>query len=168
MIHPQYWSLHSIWCRLKGKSPDVISAFDIHAYLQLPLKNATVLDVGAYNGDTAEVFLKHGAKKVICVEPVKSRIKEISKRKIDLSKVEILTEPFSERHLKRLDWDCAKIDCEGYETPMVTESWARHIKNRPVVIEAHNHFIAKGLEKCGFKVIKMYDPMLGLCLMKNW
>jgi hypothetical protein len=38
-------------------------------YLPLKRNIETVLDVGAGNGETAQFYLNHGAKTVICVEP---------------------------------------------------------------------------------------------------
>ncbi len=49
------------------------------AYKVFDFKNKVVLDVGAYFGETAVIFHKFGAKKVICVEPLKENVKYILK-----------------------------------------------------------------------------------------
>ena len=43
--------------------------FGEHEYDRLPVKNRDVLDIGAYNGDTAVYFCARGASRVIAIEP---------------------------------------------------------------------------------------------------
>ena len=166
MIHPQYWSLYSIWCKLRGIPPCVLERYDIEAYLKLPLENAVVLDIGAYNGDTAELFLKHGARRVICIEPDQKLCLELERK--HLPNVEVRCRGFNEHDLEDTLWTCCKMDCEGYEALLYERGWHKHIQGRPVVLEAHNWHIKEELEKIGFRTIKVLNPMLGLTLMANF
>ena len=49
-------------------------------YGKLDVNNKTVIDVGAYNGDTANFFLKRGARKIIAYEIEEKRQTQISTR----------------------------------------------------------------------------------------
>lgn len=65
------------------------------------LNGKTVLDVGACCGETAWFYLKHGAKKVICIEADENRSKIIleNKEKLGLN-FEVYAEPFNpDKHL---------------------------------------------------------------------
>lgn len=165
MIHPQYWSLYSIYCKLRGKSPYVLSKQEINIYLKLPLKDAIVLDIGAYNGDTAELFLAHGARKVICIEPDIHRCQEMRNKK--LSNIEIKCKKYNEEDLADKSWTCCKMDCEGYEALLYENNWIKHIRNRPIILEAHNWYITNRLKALGFKPICCLDNMLGIHLMEK-
>lgn len=162
MIHPQYWSLHSIWRKFRPAT-SVMSKLDVDAYSLLPVNGKTVLDIGAYTGDTAELFLKWGAKKVIAIEPDESRCLQIWK-KFSTDKVEIRCRGVEPSDLKRHDYDVIKCDCEGYEMVIID-----HIPPEvPAVIESHCWWITDQFKKKGFRIISKPDPMLGICLMANF
>ncbi len=52
---------------------------DLSMYKVFDFKDKNVLDIGAYIGDTAILFKKWGANKVICYEPIKENVKKIKK-----------------------------------------------------------------------------------------
>jgi hypothetical protein len=74
MIHPLDWSVRSIYKRLRyGKINELYGFFpgEEEIYLSyLKPDGKIVLDIGAYNGDSAKLFLEHGAKFVHCIEIV--------------------------------------------------------------------------------------------------
>lgn len=47
---------------------------DIHTFYSAQYENKVVLDIGGFIGDTAQFFIKNGAKKVIIFEPVKKNV----------------------------------------------------------------------------------------------
>ena len=68
-----------------------------------------VLDIGAGNGETAQFYLNHGAKKIICIEP----------------KSELLTKNFGNDNrviIVPYRVDNIKSDCEGGEKNMIVET----------------------------------------------
>ncbi len=119
----------------------------------------TILDVGAYNGDSARLFLKHGAKQVIAIE----KDRELASQ-IKLQNCIVYGESFDpEKHLS-LDWDAAKVDIEGYEILLLP-----YIDSitRPMLVEVHNRYLEEKFASHGFKTIYT-DPanrILGVCLM---
>ena len=169
MIHPQYWSLDSIWKKLHNREPTALDKDDIAAYSLLPVKGKTVLDIGAYDGDTAELFLRLGAKRVICIEPDFNRYMKIIRNLYwEGSPIIVDNKQYDETDLKNYNWDCMKMDCEGYEALLYEKGWHKYIQGRPVVLEAHNWHVKEELEKIGFTTIKVLDSMLGLTLMANF
>jgi len=169
VIHPQHWSLSSIWKYLHNRDPSALSKDDIAAYSLLPVRGKVVLDIGAYDGDTAELFLRLGAKRVICIEPNFNRYMKIVRNLCYRGKPVIADDKqFDETDLKDYNWDCMKMDCEGYEALLYERGWHKYIQDRPVVLEAHNWHVKEELEKIGFTTIKTLDPMLGLSLMANF
>lgn len=168
MIHPQYWSLYSIYCyiygRIRKRRKRSLSGEDIIAYSSLPVKGKRVLDLGAYDGDTAELFLKRGALHVYCVEPVKKWADRIYRFG---NKVTVFQEKMNERHFL-LDFDCAKIDVEGYEALLFEKGWIKYILDKPCVVESYNWYLTEKFQEHGFHIIMTLDPVMGQCLvMKN-
>ncbi len=103
MIHPEYWSLMSIYQRLKYGKYDKMGENDIKCYSTLDVENKTVLDIGAYIGDSARLFLKNGAVKVICVEA-----QEKYARKITDKRCVIVNKKFT-LDMLNIYHDCAKL-----------------------------------------------------------
>ncbi len=127
------------------------------------LKGKTVLDIGACCGETAWFYLKHGAEKVICIEPDPGRVKMIEKNKESLGlNIEVIADFFRPEHLE-LNHDFVKCDIEGYEVLLLP--YARKMK--PCVLEVHTWLIRKQFEKEGFHVI--YAPQKNglICVMVN-
>jgi hypothetical protein len=77
-------------------------------YLPREGVEGTVLDVGAGNGETAQLFLNHGAEHVICVEPYSDLLTENFGKD---SRVTIVPKAVN----------LIKVDCEGGERNMVVE-----------------------------------------------
>ena len=156
MIHPQYWSLYSIYNRLFPKDT-VMSPADIKAYNTLDVKDKVVLDVGAYNGDSARLFLKNGAKKVIAVECNPDYAK-----RINLPNVEVIVEPFRLEHLT-IPHDCCKFDIESWEIDLLPVA----DKLKPTVLESHGWWITDKFKQKGFRVITDQGPPVhtGICIM---
>jgi hypothetical protein len=110
----------------------------------------TVLDVGAGEGETVELYRLMGAKKFICVEPDPqraSRLRDNSAR--NGWDAEIFEEPFSLKFLER-DFDFMKMDCEGCERVLLGTRVAF-----PCVLETHGSSTAdEFLKMDGFSIVK--------------
>jgi len=110
----------------------------------------TVLDVGAGEGETVELYRLHGAKKFICVEvdPVRAaRLRDnVAKNGWD---AEVFEEPFSLKFLER-QFDFMKMDCEGCESALLGTRVAF-----PCVLETHGAPTMDGFLKMGgFSTLK--------------
>lgn len=159
MIHPFDWSVNSIRIKMfVNLSLNAISFSDLNAYKLLKVKNKIVLDIGAYNGDTAKLFLYLGAKHVICIEKDSNLAKQIR-----LRNTTVFNESFNLKHLK-LNYDVVKMDIEGYEILLLSYLYPL----KPMVVEVHNHYLKEQFLKKGFNIIGTVDEMTGLCLMKNF
>lgn len=89
-------------------------------YRYLCVQDKVVLDIGAFNGDTASFFLDHGAKRVIAVEPDDEAFRLLLENCMDDERVFPIHAWFD--HPDKIhNWivtyhpDCTKIDCEGGE-----------------------------------------------------
>ena len=100
-------------------------------YLPIDIRNKTVLDVGAGEGETAKFFLEHGAKKVVCLESDVESYKNLYQNSKRFRGIEPLNASFSLKHLY-LDFDFLKMDIEGYEEVLLTTELTK-----PAVIEVH-------------------------------
>ena len=97
----------------------------------LPIKkNATVLDIGAGCGETAQFYLNHGAKRVIAVESDPKAFEcLVHNFKDDSRVIPILA------HI-----DNIKCDIEGSEEDMVVEThFPYHIVKKPTGFNAKNY-----------------------------
>ena len=99
------------------------------------LQGLTVLDVGAGCGETALFFLSNGAKKVICVEPEPeaARVLSLNVRSQGWN-VQVFERPLS-LDILGLEYDFAKLDCEGGEVMLLDE---RVKDTGPCRIELHD------------------------------
>ena len=61
------------------KNGDIHAVFFLEDYSFLPLKNKTVIDIGANIGDTPLYFISRGAKKVIGIEPSQKNFESAKK-----------------------------------------------------------------------------------------
>jgi predicted RNA methylase len=106
------------------------------------LKGKTVLDVGAGCGETALFYFRHGAAKVIAVEPNPS-LTPILKRNRDRNhwNMEVVEAPFE---LSMLAWnyDFMKMDGEGCEDLLLKVESVP-----PCAIEAHDKPTVDALER---------------------
>ena len=172
MIHPQYWSLHSIYKSLENKfyrfvykvtKDSGMHTEDIKCYTSLDVKGKVVLDIGAYNGDSAKLFLDLGAKHVICVEAVEECAKQIN-----LPNTTVLNEPFKLEHLD-MDYDCIKMDIEGWEA-LVLEYYK---PLKPMALEVHSGYLMTRFLEKGFHVFstrkgRKYERSVSTWLMTNF
>ena len=92
----------------------------------------TVLDVGAGEGETVELYRLMGAKRFLCVEPDPQRAarlrENVARNGWD---AEVFEEPFSLKLLER-EFDFLKMDCEGCESALIGTRVAF-----PCVLETH-------------------------------
>ncbi|MEN3052056.1 MAG: hypothetical protein ABC596_09630 [Candidatus Methanosuratincola petrocarbonis] len=158
MIHPQYWSLYSVYQRLRYGGESLLTPEDRKWYATLPLKDAVVLDVGAYNGDSAKFFLEHGAKQVICIEPdVEQALK------IEDPRCRIIIDEFRLEHL-RIPHDCIKVDIEGWEEILL--DYDKPLK--PCVVEVHGQQLWKKFEDRGWEYVSKSRLANCTTLMRNF
>ena len=110
----------------------------------------TVLDVGAGEGETVELYRLLGAKKFLCVEPDPqraARLRENSAR--NGWDAEVFEEPFSLKLLER-EFDFMKMDCEGCESALLGTRVAF-----PCVLETHGSSTTEAFLKMeGFTALK--------------
>lgn len=123
--------------------------FEIWERYYLPsfdLKGKTVLDVGAGCGETACFFLRHGAKKVICVE-IDSDQNKLTQFNSVINgwNVEVVGRGFELEDL-RSDVDYMKMDCEGCEAALLL---GRETPVFPHVIELHGQELLSGFMRTG-------------------
>ena len=140
MIHPECWSLLSIYYRLRYGSTHIDSR-SRKWYATLPVEGKTVLDIGGYNGDSAKFFLNRGARRVIVIECDK-----VLADRIDMDNVEVINDWFKLDYLYTLAYDVFKCDIEGYEE-LLLHYKASELK--PGIIEVHgqqliDHFVDRG------------------------
>jgi hypothetical protein len=137
---------------------------DGHLYLpKFSLKGKTVLDIGACCGESANIFLKAGAKKVVCIEPNLNRVKYIEFNKKNLGwNVDVIPEKAAPKHIIETSPDLIKCDIEGYEMDLID-----YLPKYPCVLEVHNYWIRDKFAERGFHELIPPDPMLGQCLMGN-
>jgi hypothetical protein len=164
MIHPQYWSLSSIYYKLRyGFDYDGVAMNDQdkEAYSMLDVEGKVVLDVGAYVGDSAKLFLERGARKVIAIEINKEWADSIK-----LPNTVVINQPFDLDHLE-LSYDCMKMDIEGTEAVLLGYKGVL----KPSVIEVHTQYLIDRFEEIGF--VKIHEPEVNFsgiryCLMRNF
>ncbi len=136
----------------------LLGEMDLFEKYYLPpfsLKDKTVLDLGAGCGETAWFFLKHGAGKVVCIEPLASRVNliEENKRKLNLN-IEVVPGIFRLAHLD-IPHDFLKCDIEGYEM----ELYPYTEKLGPTVLEVHTGWIKEKFEKAGFHTLHQVNSI---------
>jgi hypothetical protein len=131
------------------------------------LEGKTVMDVGAGCGETAWLFFKHGAKKVIAIESNPLRVYCLHKNAEKFGwDIEIRGRKFE---LGDLDTprDFAKVDIEGYEQLLLE----RPDKLGQMTVEVHTWYMREEFKKLGFMVVFESNgemKTLGECVMVNW
>ncbi|MGA2198703.1 MAG: hypothetical protein ABSG45_02065 [Nitrososphaerales archaeon] len=109
----------------------------------------TVLDVGAGEGETVELYRLLGAKRFICVEPDPQRAGRLRENSVRNGwDAEVCEEPFSPKFLER-PFDFMKMDCEGCERALIGTRIAF-----PSVLEAHGSSTTEEFRRIGFSVVK--------------
>jgi SAM-dependent methyltransferase len=115
------------------------------AYLPISVQGLRVLDVGAGEGETAMMFLNHGATHVICIEPDKKSFDMLLKNASRHDgKLTCINERFSLKNLK-LPFDFMKVDIEGYEEILLNISL-----DKPSAMEVHGLQLRDKFAKKGF------------------
>ena len=100
----------------------------------LPLEGKAVLSIGEGSGETAWPFFRHGARKVIGIEPNRDSAKRLRHNARHNSwNLEVIEEAFKVEHLE-LEHDFIKIDCEGGELVLLDN---RVTRLRPCRMEFH-------------------------------
>ena len=112
-------------------------------------RGKTVLDVGAGEGETVELYRQLGAARFLCVEMDHERAERLranaSRNGWD---AQVFEEPFSPR-LLQLQFDFMKMDCEGCETSLIGAEIGF-----PCVLETHEPSTTEAFVKQGFAVVK--------------
>lgn len=110
----------------------------------------TVLDVGAGEGETVELYRTLGAKNFICVEPDPRRAARLRENSAKNGwEAEVCEEPFSPKFLER-KFDFMKMDCEGCESALVGKP-----PTFPCVLETHGASTTEAFLKMrGFSAVK--------------
>ncbi len=120
----------------------VPAEFDFHG--------KTVLDVGAGEGETVELYRFHGARRFVCVEPDAqraARLRENAGR--NGWDADIHEEPFSLKFLQS-GFDFMKMDCEGCERTLIGTRL-----DFPCVLETHGTSTEEFLKMDGFSAVMM-------------
>ena len=110
----------------------------------------TLMDVGAGEGETVELYRLLGAKKFLCIEPDPLRASRLRENVVHNGwEAEVFEEPFSLKFLER-DFDFMKMDCEGCELILLGTS-----VTFPCVLETHGNSITEAFLKMdGFSTVK--------------
>jgi len=128
-------------------------------YGSLDVKGKAVLDIGAFNGDTAKYFLRRGAAWVVCIEKEKKYADMIR-----MPGVSVINEPFRLEHLE-ICHDCCKIDIEGYEEILLCkEPW----ELRPAIMEVHGKQLIDKFVLKGWKVLEIDPPERSTGILINY
>lgn len=111
------------------------------------LEGKTVLDVGAGCGESAAFYIRHGAKKVICIEPDHELLPYL-RHNAEIMPLEIINENFRLNHLD-LPHDFMKMDIEGWEAELLADPGRMH-QLKPSAIEIHNCWLLGQFMEQGF------------------
>jgi SAM-dependent methyltransferase len=115
-------------------------------YLPISVRNMTILDVGAGEGETARFFLEKGAAKVICIEPSHESFKYLKRNAVSHPIVPI-NKFFEMSDLVTHPFDFLKMDIEGYE-----ESLLETELSKPAVVEVHGLQLKDKFQKAGWRI----------------
>ncbi len=165
-LKENYYTLECLGFRmtlLRYHAVGVINEFEEwQEYYQTEIQDGkTVLDVGSGCGETALLFYKAGAKKVIGIESDPEAVR-LSKENIlpHYPNFEIRNELFSLDHLN-IDHDFLKMDIEGGERLLL--DYRGELK--PCAIEAHEFLGRQLVEKFHLRVIK--EDYHGLAILQS-
>jgi hypothetical protein len=112
------------------------AGFDFHG--------KTVLDVGAGEGETVELYRQLGATKFVCVEPDPQRAERLRENSAKNGwGAEVYEEPFALKFLEE-GFDFMKMDCEGCERALIGTKVAF-----PCVLETHDASTTQEFLKMG-------------------
>lgn len=116
------------------------------------LQEKIVLDIGSGEGETAWFYNKHGASKVICVEPNEDCVKALLENaKLNRWEILVLSKPFDLSMLSKLRFDYMKMDCEHCEEALLQLGSISF----PCALEVHSEESMKEFrDRFGFRLRK--------------
>lgn len=147
----------------------IVNEFSLWEYQYLPVdvKGKVILDIGAGEGESAALYLSHGAEKVIAIEPnpVAFKVLEENVMANDLPIVAI-NEKFDLKHLQ-IAHDFLKMDIEGHEVSLLDlpadyDLGQCAIEGHPVNGRFVGHEIAK---KFGLEIVE--DDGKGVVILNS-
>jgi SAM-dependent methyltransferase len=118
-------------------------------YLPLDIRNKTILDIGAGEGETAFFFLSHGATKVISIERDAHVFKMLKNNALRHPKIIPINKAFTLSDLE-IKADFAKIDIEGYEEVLLSLDKMPC----PTVLEIHGQQLQDKFAAKGWQVLR--------------
>jgi hypothetical protein len=148
-MHPQNWLRYLLFYRSRPAPIEMTPSAKMTYFKEynswvtdytpsFGLKDKVVLDVGAGCGETALLFFKEGASKVICIEPDPLKLRMLE-RNIQAMNWNATTVP---RHFVvedlRLDFDFVKVDIEGGENVLLALQ-----SLPPMALEIHTKELAR-------------------------
>ncbi|MCW4003530.1 MAG: hypothetical protein NWE95_06425 [Candidatus Bathyarchaeota archaeon] len=128
-------------------------------YQPVPLKDKTVLDIGAGEGETAKFFLEHGAKKVICIEPDEQAFNLLSQNAKNHPQIVPIRKKFELNDLKTHDFQFLKVDIEGYEEALLDT-----VLEQPAVIEVHGLQLRDKFLQQGYRIENFSNNPEFICI----
>jgi hypothetical protein len=138
------------WCFSDARIAMLVDEFeDMKAnYLPIDVSGLTIFDVGAGEGETALLYLAHGAKKVVCVEANPSSFEKLVLNSKNHNIVPVL-KPFNVEMLNEFDFDFMKCDIEGYEEVLLDVDLVK-----PAIIEVHGLQLRDKFAEKGYRIGK--------------
>ncbi len=147
---------------LKNSEKIIEDELKSKSHVLLNVKNRHVIDLGAFNGDTAIYYMLHGAREVDAYE-AKKELVEVANRMVKKYKLDkkirihhmfVTSKQFNE-FAKKVTNAALKVDIEGGERELFINASSEALDKFSVMhIEYHYGYldILKRLEKEGFKV----------------
>ncbi len=118
-------------------------------YLPVDVRGKVVLDVGAGQGETARLFLKHGARRVVCVEPELESYRYLAANAARHGGVLVaVCGRFNVGMVWQYRPDFVKVDIEGYE-----ECLLGVVLPCPAVVEVHGLQLRDRFRAAGWRVV---------------
>ena len=147
---------------LKNSEGVIENELKSKSHASLNVKNRHVIDLGAFNGDTAIYYILRGAKEVDAYETKKELVEIANKmvkkykldKKIRIHHMFVTSKQFNE-FAKKVTNAALKVDIEGGERELFINASSEALDKFSVIhIEYHYGYldILKRLEKEGFKV----------------
>jgi hypothetical protein len=115
-------------------------------YLPVSVKNKTVLDVGANQGDSAKFFIDNGASKVIAIECCDKAFQYLAANAKLHPQIVPIHKRFDLSDLDR-EFDFLKVDIEGYEYVLLDR-----LLSTPAVLEVHGLPLIERFRNAGYKI----------------
>jgi len=130
------------------------------AYVPVSVNGKIVLDIGAGCGETAYLYFRNGARKIICVEPDPKAVECLSENAARHSwNVEVVPEIFNLDMLQQYRFDFMKMDGEGCEKDLL------ELNELPTssIIESHSLQLTSALmRQFGGTIVARLSPEISL------